>query len=333
MYAALCLFIVITPLNQPITIDETAEAALLRGAQKELAYLKQFGQPLLPFQCMRREGYHYQEQSPSDHIENLDRYLLVASSLVPRDPALRSFRIRHPDLQPNNIVVSRSPDSDWQVVGLLDWQHASILPPFLLAGVPDRLQNYDDFFSQTMTPPSLPENLDDLDETEQSRAKERYLRRLVHYHYVKNTKECNELHYTALKDPVGTLRRRLFHHASNAWEGETLALKVALIEATENWETLTGGGAPCPVVFDVGDVRETMKLDEVQRGADETLEACQNMVGFGPDGWVPTERYEEAMTRSKKLKEDVLAAATLAEERAEISAHWVCDDMDEEKYT
>jgi hypothetical protein len=37
---------------------------------------------------------------------------------------------------------------------------------------------------------------------------------------------------------MGVLRRRLFHHASV--ESETLALKVALIEATKNWETLTG---------------------------------------------------------------------------------------------
>jgi hypothetical protein len=264
----------------------------------------------LPFQRIRREGYRYQEQSPSDHIENLDRYLLIASSLVPRDPALGHFRIRHPDLQQNNIIVSRSPDSNWRVVGLFDWQHTSILPPFLLAGIPERLQNYDDPVSQSMTRPSLPENLDDLDETEQSRAKELYRRRLVHYHYVKNTEECNELHYAALTDPMGVLRRRLFYHASDPWEGETLALKVALIQATENWETLTGGGAPCPVVFDAEDVRETMKLDEEQRGADETLEACQNMIGFGPEGWVPTEHYEEAMTRSKQLKEDALAAAS-----------------------
>ena len=124
-----------------------------------------------------------------------------------------------------------------------------------------------------MTRPSLPENLDDLDKPEQSRAKELYRRRLVHYHYVKNTEEYNELHYAALTDPMGMLRRRLFCHASDPWEGETLPLKVALIEATKNWETLTGGGAPCPVVFDAEDVRETMKLDEVQRGADETLEA------------------------------------------------------------
>ncbi|KAG7088307.1 hypothetical protein E1B28_012317 [Marasmius oreades] len=76
-----------------------------------------------------------------------------------------------------------------------------------------------------------------------------------------------------------------------------------------------------------------MKLDKVQREADETLETCRNMIAFGPEGWVPTEHYEEAMARSKQLKEDTLAAATSAEERAEIATHWLLDDMDEEKYT
>lgn len=92
------------------------------------------------------------------HIENLNLYLLITSSLVPPDPTLSRFCIRHPDLQQSNIVVSRSPDSGCQVVGLIDWQHASILPMFLLAGVPQRLQNYDDPVSQSMTLPSLPED-------------------------------------------------------------------------------------------------------------------------------------------------------------------------------
>ena len=33
--------------------------------------------------------------------------------------------------------------------------------------------------------------------------------------------------------------------------GETLALKVVLIEATENWETFTGKGVPYPVAFEL----------------------------------------------------------------------------------
>ncbi|KAF5354038.1 hypothetical protein D9756_006957 [Leucocoprinus leucothites] len=311
---------------------ESVEAALVRGAEKELAYLQQFGRPLLPFQRVRREAYRYQEQSPLDHTENLHRYLHIASSLIPRDPGLGHFRIRHPDLQPSNVIVSRSPDSNLHVVGLIDWQHTSILPPFLLAGIPQQLQNYDDSVSQSMTRPSLPEIFDDLDETQQAEEMELYRRRLVHYHYVKNTEEYNKLHYTALTDPMGTLRRRLFCHASDPWEGETLALKVALIQATENWKSLTGGDPPCPVMFDSEDVRKAIKLDAEQRGADEALEALRNVIGFGPEGWVPAEYYEEAMTRSKQLKEGGLAAAESEEERAQIAAHWPLDDMDEKEY-
>jgi hypothetical protein len=286
----------------------------------------------LPFQRVRREGYKYQEQPPSDHIENLDRYLLIASSLIPRNPALGHFHIRHPDLQPSNIIVSRSPDSNLHVAGLIDWQHTSILPLFLLTGIPQQLQNYADIGSQSMASPSLPEKLDDLDETQKSKEMELYRRRLVHYHYVKNTEEYNELHYAALTDPVGVLRRRLFCHASDPWEGETLALKVALIQATKDWKTLTEGGPPCPVVFDPDDVYETMKLNAEQKEADESLEACRDVIGFGPEGWVPAEQYEEAMARSKKLKEDGLAAAESVAERAQIAAHWPLDDMEEKEY-
>jgi len=128
------------------------------------------------------------------------------------------------------------------------------------------------------------------------------------------------------------LRRRLFCYASDPWEGETLPLKVALIQATKNWKALTREGLPCPIAFDPKDARETMKLDAEQREADEFLEAFQDMIGLGPEGWVPVERYEEAMTLSKKLKEAGLAAAESEEERAQISAHWLLDDIDEEEY-
>jgi hypothetical protein len=281
---------------------------------------------------MRRRVYKYQEQPPSDHIENLDRYLRIASALIPRDPALAHFRIRHPDLQPSNIIVSRSPDSNLRVVGLIDWQHTSILPLFLLAGIPERLQNYDDIGWQSMTRPSLPEKLGDLDETQQSGEMELYRRRLVHYHYLKSTAEFNELHFAALTDPKDMFRRSLSRRASDPWEGETLALKVALIQGTNNWETLTGGGRPCPVAFHPDDVCETMKLDAEQREADEIPEALQNLIGYGPEGWVPVEHHEEAMARSKKLKEDALAAAGSDEEWAQVMAHWPLDDMDEEEY-
>ena len=81
-------------------------------------------------------------------------------------------------------------------------------------------------------------------------------------------------------DPIGMLRRRLFRYASDPWEGETLALKVALIEATKNWESRMGG-SPCPIVFDNKGVCETMELDAKQSGADKILE-CYVLVALPP---------------------------------------------------
>ena len=86
---------------------------LVAAAHKALAYLEQFGQPLLPFRRERRDAYQYQEPSPSAHTENLKRYLLMAPSLVHSDPSLVQFCTRHPDLQQSNIVVRRSSDSGW----------------------------------------------------------------------------------------------------------------------------------------------------------------------------------------------------------------------------
>ena len=64
-------------------------------------------------------------------------------------------------------------------------------------------------------------------------------------------------------------------------------MKVDLREATESWETLTEGGAPCPVVFDDEDVRGTMELDAALRDADKCLQRGQNITGFRSEGWVP----------------------------------------------
>ncbi|KAG1762618.1 protein kinase subdomain-containing protein PKL CAK Fmp29 [Suillus placidus] len=259
-----------------------------RGAEKELAYLRQFGRTAVAVPARKEGSLQVPGAAAVRSHRDLDRYLLLASSLSP-------------GTQHSVISTSAIPTTTMSWFAIYDAAFAT-------------------------------EKLDDMDETQQSGEMELYRRRLVHYHYVKNTEEYNELHYAALTDPMGVLRRRLFCHASDPWEGETLALKVALIQATKNWKKLTGGGPPCPVVFDPDDVRETMKLDAEQKEADECLEACRDVIGFGQEGWVPVEHYEEAMALSKKLKEDGLAAAESEEERAQIAAHWPFDDMDEEEY-
>ncbi|TFY74058.1 hypothetical protein EWM64_g9954 [Hericium alpestre] len=198
---------------------ESPEAVLVAAASKEQAYLEWFGRLLLPFQHERREAYGYGEQSPSDHTKNLECYLLIAPLLIPKKSSLYNIRIRHPDLQPSNVIMSTSSGSNHlKIVGLLDWQHAPILP-------------------------------------EQINAIGLYHHHLVHFHYVKNTEEYNKLHHDALSDPMFTFICCLFDQAGAPWEGggvpcpvefepkdlcKTKKLSKKLQLADENFEAYRG---------------------------------------------------------------------------------------------
>ncbi|KAH6888870.1 kinase-like domain-containing protein [Coprinopsis sp. MPI-PUGE-AT-0042] len=315
----------------------SVDDALVAGAHKEIAYLKRFGKPLLPFRRERRPSFKFQPQSPSEHIQNLERYLSIASSLIPRDPRLTQFRIRHPDLQFANIIIN----SACQIVSLIDWQHTSVLPMFLLAGIPQRLQNHDDSSFQQMIHPLRRENLADMRDAKRDHEEYVYRRRLVHYHYVKNSRECNGVHYAAFMEPLYAIRGRLFEQAGAPWEGETLELKIALIEAWKRWDELVAarGGTSatasrrCPIEFDDEELRETKILREEIDKAALGFEWFQNMVGVvGESGWVQSEDYDLAKALLMDAKEGAMRGALSEAEKQEIMEQWPWDDMSEEEH-
>lgn len=306
-------------------------AVLTAGATKEIAYLKTFGRPLQPFQRLRREMYDYQPQSHLEHIVNLEKYLKIAPHLIPRDcSALHRPVIRHPDLQPNNIFVS----DKLEINGLIDWQHSTVLPLFLQCGIPQSLQNYGDEISESLQTPSLPRNFDELEEIQQFQHTELFRKRQLHYLYVKLTAENNSEHYNALTYHFNTLRRRIFHHASDPWEGDNIALKADLVTVSRNWEEVTlDRRSPCPIFFSDDESSECLRLAHEQSDADKQFQACQEAIGVANEGWVPVAYYDEAKERERKLKADALDAAETAEERARIEENWIFDDFCEEEYT
>lgn len=312
----------------------TAEATLTAAAQKEITYLKHFGKPILPFQRIRREAYNYEKQSPLDHIHNLERFLLIASSIIPKDPALQSFTIRHPDMRPNNIMISRSPESgEPKIVSLIDWQHASILPRFCLISVPENFRNDGDPFSRHLVLPSSP-NLEEMQGPELMYAKRTHLARLVYHHYVKYTeahKKFNDLN-RAFQDPAFVLTLHLIDQSGAPWEGETHGLKELLIEAAERWETTAGAEVPCPIHFDPEDVAKTKAFDKRMQTADDNYRGVQFMLGFQSETWVPLEEYDLIKAEAEILKKTVFDDLSSDEEREQCRPHWLFDDMDEEDY-
>lgn len=237
----------------------------------------------------------------------------IAPYLVPHNETLTRSTLRHPDLQPNNVFVS----DKLEITGLIDWQHCAILPLFLQCGIPNSLQNYGDSVSESLTVPELPPNFDELSESRQFEQVVLLRRRQLHYFYVAMTAKLNSIHYDALAYDFSILRRKLFDHASSPWEGDNVTLKADLVYLMENWsrivtpELSSRGDPEAPSLFSFpeDEVTECKRLHAAQIEADEQLQACRDIVGVGPEGWVPVEQYEEIKQRELKLKADALEAA------------------------
>ena len=124
------------------------------------------------------------------------------------------------------------------------------------------------------------------------------------------------------------------------WEGDNVTLKANLIQLTNNWSdiasskssTNSDATASCPITFSADEMSDCLRLVSAQLEADEQLEACKGVIGVGPEGWVPSDQYEEAKQRESKLKVGALEAAESDEERARMCEHWHFNDFPEEEY-
>lgn len=255
-------------------------------AEKELAWIRVYGRPRFPFERAYRETFDYRKQDPKKHTNSLLQYLQLAQYLVPTCPELKLPILRHPDLQPNNIFVSE----DFNVTGLIDWQHSVVLPTFLAGGMPRSFQNYGDEQSMLFVPPQLPEDFGSIDGDERSRVLEQFRRRHVHFFYLGFTQRMNERHWRALEQTDGLLKRRIFDNAGSPWEGLNTPLRVDIARISQNWSTIVpanpDGTVPvCPVVLREQDMQEITALDKSLREVDSEMERIKEFLGIASDGW------------------------------------------------
>jgi hypothetical protein len=267
------------------------------------------------------------------HAESLKKYLHLAPHLIPSSPELTRPVLRHPDIQPNNIFISE----DYRVTSLIDWQHATALPIFLAAGIPTSFQNYGDAESRFFTPPRLPIDLESLNEFERAQAWEEFRRRHVHFFYLGFTQKFNQEHWRALEEETDLLRRRIFDHAGEPWEGLNTALLYDLVQVSQNWNKIAplnhdGTASTCPVSFTQKEAEHIDALDDLHRDADGDVEHINELLGIASDGWTPNERFESAKSKSAEIREQALASADDEPWLREMSErHWPFDDYDEDE--
>ncbi|RMY97077.1 hypothetical protein D0862_08241 [Hortaea werneckii] len=311
----------------------TCQQVLEGGAKKELAWLYSHGKPRLPFDREYCEMFNYEKVDSEEHIRTLQKFVQVAAHTVPAEEWLRKPVIRHPDLSPNNIFVN----DDYNITSIIDWQHTTVLPLYLHAGIPSSLQNYGDPDSEELKKPECPSNLDELDEEDRLKDIELYRRRHTHFYYVAATITKLNSHYKAMSHNRGAFQKRLYRHAIAPWEGNSIPLKALLVMLVKNWSELTKGGidgeqktAPCPISFQQQDADETMEKMLEQEDIDNKMGIVRDAIGINTDGWVSYERYDDAVAAAKHIKAEALGYAENELEREMIEQHWPFDDFDED---
>ncbi|KAI4628396.1 hypothetical protein J4E83_002946 [Alternaria metachromatica] len=300
-------------------------------AEKELAWIRKYGRPRHPFYREYAESFGYKKQDPQDHIHSLGDYIRLIPHLIPKDATVHSPTLRHPDLSPNNILIS----DDLQITGFIDWQHSEVLPAFLAADIPAAFANYADEESRSFTEPKLPENLSSMAENERAGAEELYRRRHIHFWYLGLTQMLNEPHWQACTHDGTFMTRQIFHDAGAPWQGDNAHLQIGIADVVEEWPVFASAAAdgavpPCPIVISEQEMQRRADMRKsLHEGNMFREELCEKM-GVSHSGYTSHEDFDFAKEKASKAKEcivDNLKDDPEELERALLT--WPFDDYDE----
>ncbi|OJK01753.1 hypothetical protein ASPACDRAFT_51502 [Aspergillus aculeatus ATCC 16872] len=330
----------VIPVSDDIVVGPTAQhgttfsSSFEAPAKREMEFCEKFGKPRLHVERYLRELHQYQPLSPIPYQHLLADYLKLAPGLdVPSDHRMSRPTLRHPDFSPNNILVNTSNE----VVGIIDWQHAVILPLCLCAGIPDHFQNWGDPVSETLSKPEvkLPDYFDQLNHEEQAAVREIMRRRIVHFYYVALTMNSLPDHFDAIRTENCMLRAKNFHHAQAPWEGDSVSLKYAMMQALRNWPMSLDDGTPtgsveCPVQFSEEEIQKFAEDHRQEQELLRELGEIRDLIGTDALGWVPD---EDEFARSKaviqSIKNVLMEHSSTEMEKTAVVHHFPFDDHDE----
>lgn len=215
---------------------------------------------------------------------------------------------------------------------MIDWQHCSVLPLSLQAGVPKYFRNYGNEESERLTTLRLSDNLAELIEEEKVTAMEQWSKHHIQFYYLAALANLNKVHFRACMEDWSIFRSRIFQHAGKPWEGDSMTLKVDLIQVMQDWKKLVEPVReellPYPISYTEKAVEDCLRISARQRDADVWLRSIRDSLGITADGLTLTNNYDDTIQQTKLIKKKVLEDANDAE-RVHVQKHWPFDDFDE----
>ncbi|KAK2768411.1 hypothetical protein FQN54_000266 [Arachnomyces sp. PD_36] len=303
---------------------------LTATGERELKWLRNYGQPRYPREPLYKEIYGNKKVDPKEQILNLENYLRIALYVVPAQENWNKPTIRHPDLSPNNIFVDESDE----ITSIIDWERTAILPMFMQSKVPTHFQNFGDEASEKFNVPTLPENFESLPESEKAEEMELYRRRQLHYYYLGFSSRINQAHFRAMGTPALITRNQIYDAVNRPWEGDNTSLKAQLINLSVNWSSIITPPdihkpENFPIKFTEAEIESCLAMDAEQKATDAQMQKFRDHFGCNIEGWVPSGMYQEAKQKVDDMKAYMLDIAETEEERKDVDENYPFQDHEE----
>ena len=248
----------------------------------------------------------------------------MAPYIVPKQEGLALPTLRHPDLHQSKIFL-RPQSTD--IIGIIDWQGASITPFFLQSGFPE-FCDHDLGRPQSLETPKLSDNFEEMNPEEQQEALMDLKHKQANLYYTAATGLKCERHMKALRLPYLGMRQYLIKQAGMPWDGDLVNLRAALIGLHLKWDDLVKECA-CPITFTDEEVRVAMEESREWNEAAEVLTTIRNSLGIDPEGGTAPENYDRAVVLNKEWRIQMLKAAK-AEEKEQCWQIWPFKDDDDD---
>jgi hypothetical protein len=235
----------------------------------------------------------YRRKPTHDHATHsrlLSMYIDAVPHFMPRDSNICAPTLSHPDLSLNNLIVSASGPANLQ--GVIDWQHAAILPYFSILSLPPAVvYNGNKINIDGPLPVPLHSNIDELSVKEQ--AEYRLQLRLANRHMWYQAKMgFNPRRVTASSLPHILELMNLPTYVTRAWADGAFDLREALVLLRKNWAAITDPNTPCPIKFSEEEMMEHERKLEQFRCYEAAIAAIHSNLQCGGDGWVSHENYD-----------------------------------------
>ena len=227
--------------------------------------------------------YERTDHPPAAHIDMLERYIraVKAPGIVPPEHPVFQPSIIHPDLNTTNIFTTSELNAPIELRGVIDWQHACVIPACLSTPVPACF-----LYAGTLIPvpegtekPVLPDNYNSLAPDIKSGVYREWANATVHMAYtVASTR--NPLRRTVANMPHRDDLFLSYVAADNCWALNFLALRCNLALLQAKWP----GSSECPIGFTEDESSEFVEMYTEQRDYEANCERLLDNIGCTDDG-------------------------------------------------